>query len=39
MPGSFGRPSTRSPMMLCMTSSLPPAMRMPGMPRKNRDHE
>lgn len=32
MPGSFGRPSTRSPTMLRSTSSDPPAMRMPGRP-------
>ena len=31
-PASFGRPSTRSPTMLRMTSSLPPAMRPPGVP-------
>ena len=30
MPASFGRPSTRSPTMLRITSSVPPAMRMPG---------
>ena len=30
--GSLGSPSTRSPMMLRMTSSVPPATRMPGMP-------
>ena len=28
--GSFGRPSTRSPMMFFMISSVPPAMWMPG---------
>ena len=35
--GSLGSPSTRSPMMLCRTSSVPPAMRMPGTPRTNSD--
>ena len=29
-PGSRGRPSTRSPRMLCWISSVPPAMRRPG---------
>ena len=28
--GSFGSPSTRSPMMLCCTSSVPPAIDAPG---------
>ena len=32
MPGSLGRPSTRSPTMFFMTSSVPPATCMPGMP-------
>ena len=32
IPGSLGRPSTRSPTMLRITSSLPPAIRMPGVP-------
>ena len=35
MPGSFGRPSTRSPTMFFITSSVPPAMRMPGTPSTN----
>ena len=35
MPASLGRPSTRSETMLRMTSSDPPAMRMPGAPRSN----
>ena len=30
--GPFGSPSTRSPMMLRITSSVPPATRMPGVP-------
>ena len=33
--GSFGRPRTRSPTMLRMTSSVPPATRAPGTPRTN----
>ena len=36
--GSFGSPSTRSPTMLRMTSSVPPATRMPGTPSTNSDH-
>src|SRR5581483_9962263 len=37
--GSLGRPSTRSPTMLRITSSVPPATRMLGTPRTNSDHE
>ena len=36
--GSFGRPSTRSPTMLRITSSVPPATRTPGTPRMNSAH-
>ena len=36
--GSFGRPSTRSPTMLRMTSSVPPATRTPGTPSTNSAH-
>src|SRR4029077_16307878 len=36
--GSLGSPSTRSPTMLRMISSVPPAMRMPGIPRTNSCH-
>ena len=32
---SFGSPSTRSPTMFFMISSVPPAMRMPGIPSTN----
>ena len=32
--GSRGRPSTRSPRMLCWISSVPPAMRIAGAPRE-----
>src|SRR5262249_23865267 len=35
--GSFGNPSTRSPTMLRMTSSVPPATRMPGTPSTSSD--
>ena len=38
IPGSFGKPSTRSPTMFRITSSDPPAMRIPGTPRKNAPH-
>src|SRR5207237_6478112 len=33
--GSFGRPSTRSAMMFCCTSSVPPRMDMDGPVRKS----
>ena len=33
--GSFGSPNTRSPTMLRMISSVPPATRMPGTPSRN----
>ena len=38
MPASLGRPSTRSPTMFFMTSSVPPATFMPGTPRRNWFH-
>ena len=36
--GSLGSPRTRSPTMLRRTSSVPPAMRIPGSPSKKCDH-
>ena len=38
IPMSFGRPSTRSPTMLRITSSEPPAIRRPGVPRTKFAH-